>query len=205
MIFEGGGVRTPCSPSGSAHALHPPMSKSRANVLLIFQCPGICLTPSQVDILVSDDSHAFCPTMYNRVFTWVKTRAKSELRVRLVPLNMLKLSSFSLLAQISSIVVLNVKNLTLNPVLCVCVCVCVSWWWWWWGDQDVITIRTSIMTPLSATGSRVSTAHGDGGGGGQWLQMHFTLSTRVGICVRYITMEMSTDVKNVTQKNTLKK
>ena len=24
--------------------------------------PGICLTPSQVDILVSDDSHAFCPT-----------------------------------------------------------------------------------------------------------------------------------------------
>ena len=40
-----------------------------------------------------------------------------------------------------------------------------------------------------------------GGGGGQWLQMHFTLSTRVGICRRYITMEMSTDVKNnVTKK-----
>ena len=34
-----------------------------------------------------------------------------------------------------------------------------------------------------------------GGGGGQWLQMHFTLTTRVGIRVRYITMEMSTDVK----------
>ena len=33
------------------------------------------------------------------------------------------------------------------------------------------------------------------GGGGQWLQMHFTLKTRVGICVRYITIEMSTDVK----------
>ena len=86
---------SPPPPSGSAHALHPPVSKSRANVLLIFQCPGICPTPSQVDILVSDDSLAFCPTMYNRVFTWVETRAKSELRVNLVPLNMLKLSSFS--------------------------------------------------------------------------------------------------------------
>ena len=58
------------------------------------------------------------------------------------------------------------------PVLCVCVCVCVV------GEegQDVITIQTSTMTPLSATVSRVST--------GQWLQMHFTLTTRVGICVR---------------------
>ena len=83
-------------PSGSAHTLHPPESKSGANVLLIFQCPGICPTLSQVDILVSDDFLAFCPTMYNRVFTWVETRAKSELRVRLVPFNMLKLSSFFL-------------------------------------------------------------------------------------------------------------
>ena len=70
-------------------------------------------------------------------------------------------------------------------------CVCVG------GGQDVITIRTFIMTPLSATVSRVSAARGvgGGGGGGQWLQMHFTLTTRVGICVRYITMEMSTKVK----------
>ena len=30
---------------------------------------------------------------------------------------------------------------------------------------------------------------------GQWLQVHFTLTTRVGICVRKITMEMSTGVK----------
>ena len=57
VIFEG--VRTPCPPSGSHHALYPPMCNSRANVLLIFQCPGICLTPSQVDILVSDDSLDF--------------------------------------------------------------------------------------------------------------------------------------------------
>ena len=74
-----------------------------------------------------------------------------------------------------------------------CVCVLVV------GGQDVITIRTSIMTPLSATVSRVSSAHGvgqggGGGGGGQWLQMHFTLTTCVAICVRYITMEMRTDV-----------
>ena len=32
--------------------------------------------------------------------------------------------------------------------------------------QDVITIRTSLMTPLSATVSRVSTARGVGGEGG---------------------------------------
>ena len=65
------------------------------------------------------------------------------------------------------------------------------------GGQDVITIRTSIMTPLSATVScvdRLGCWRG-GGGCGQWLQMHFTLTTRVGIYVRYITMEMSTDVK----------
>ena len=99
------------------------MSKSRANVLLIFQCPGICLTPVQVDILVSGDSLAFCPTMYNGVFTWVETRAKSELRVRY----MLKLSSSFLLAQISSIVVfLNVKHLAFTPYCGVCVCVCVG-------------------------------------------------------------------------------
>ena len=45
------------------------------------------------------------------------------------------------------------------------------------GGQDVITIRTSIMTPLFATVSRVSSAHGVGQGGwGQWLQMHFIYS-----------------------------
>ena len=61
------------------------MSKSGANVLLVFQCPVICPTPSQVDIIVSNDSPAFSPTMYNIIFIWVETRAKSELRVRLVP------------------------------------------------------------------------------------------------------------------------
>ena len=77
VILEGGGVWTHCPRSGSVHALHPSMSKSRDSVLLIFQCPGICLTPVQVDILVSDDSLAFCPFMYNGVFTWVH-RVKSE-------------------------------------------------------------------------------------------------------------------------------
>ena len=57
--------------------------------------------------------------------------------------------------------------------MCVCVCVCV-----WWGGQDVITIRISIMTPLFATVSRMSSADGvgQGGGGGQWLQMRFIYS-----------------------------
>ena len=121
VILEGGSG-PPVPPSGYAHALHPPMSKSWANVLLIFQCPGICLTPSQVDTHVSDDSLAFCPTMYNRVFTLVETRAKSEFRVRLVPLNMLKLTRFFL---ISPIVFLNVKNLAFTPYR-VCVAVVVG-------------------------------------------------------------------------------
>ena len=53
-------------------------------------------TPLQVDILVSNDSPASSQTIYNRIFTLVETRAKSEFRMRLVPLNMLKLSSISL-------------------------------------------------------------------------------------------------------------
>ena len=61
-----------------------------------------------------------------------------------------------------------------------CVCVCGGGG----GGQDVITIRTSIISPLSATVSRVLTARGVGGGGGGggrglWLPLHFTLTTRV--------------------------
>ena len=44
---------------------------------------------------------------------------------------------------------------------CVRACVCV----YGWGGQDVITIRTSIMIPLSATVSSLSTARGVGGAG----------------------------------------
>ena len=156
MIFEGrSGPPVPLS--GSAHALHPPMSKSRANVLLIFQCPGICPPPSQVDILVSDDSLAFCPTMYNRVFTWV-IRIKSEVgTVKHVE----ALQFFFLLAQISSIVFLYMlKNWPL-PCTVVCVLVLVVGE----GGQDVITIQTSAMTPLSATVARVSTGVGGWGSG----------------------------------------
>ena len=58
--------------------------------------------------------------------------------------------------------------------------------------QDVITIRTSIMTPLSATVSCVDRPRC---WRGAVVTNDFTLKTRVGICVRYITMEMSTDVK----------
>ena len=73
-----------------------------------------------MDLLASDDSHAFCPTMYNRVFTWV-IRIKSEVgTVKHVE----ALKFFFLLAQISSIVVFNVKNLAFTPYSeCVCVCV----------------------------------------------------------------------------------
>ena len=183
MIFEGGGVRTPCPPpSGSAHALHPPMSKSRANVLLIFQCPGICITQSQVDILVSDNSLAFCPTMY----TLVETRAKSELRVRLVPLNMLKLSSFSFYWRRfgrSSLEML--KTWPLPRTRCVCVCVVGGG-----GGYNHSNIYHDPAIGYSITCVDRPRCWG----GGQWLQLHFTLTTRVGLCVSLITMEMSTDV-----------
>ena len=86
-----------------------------------------------------------------------------------------------------------VKHSTTEPLRsqCVCVCVCVGGGG---GGQDVITIRTSIMTPLFATVSRVSSAHGvgQGGGGGRCYRcVLFTLTTRAGICVRYITIKMS--------------
>ena len=61
------------------------------------------------------------------------------------------LQFFFLLAQISSIVLLNDKKGLYSVLWCVCVCVCGG------GGQDVITIQTSTMTPLSATVSCVST------------------------------------------------
>ena len=65
------------------------------------------------------------------------------------------LQFFFLLAQISSVVFfLNVKHLAFTPDY---VCVGVG--------QDVLTIRTSVMTPLSSTVSRVLTARGVGGWG----------------------------------------
>ena len=68
------------------------------------------------------------------------------------------LQFFFLLAQISSIVVLNVKTWPLPRTVCVCV-------GGGGGGQDVITIQRSTMTPLSAIVSRVSTARGVGGCG----------------------------------------
>ena len=82
-------------------------------------------TPSQVDILVSDDSLAFCPTMYYRVFTLVETRAKSKLRVRLAPFkNMLKLSSFSFYRR--RFIRSSFKMLKTWPLSRTVVCVCVG-------------------------------------------------------------------------------
>ena len=49
---------------------------------------------------------------------------------------------------------IHVKNLAFALCVCVFVCVLVV------GDQDVITIQTSTMTPLLATVSRVSTGVG---------------------------------------------
>ena len=49
--------------------------------------------------------------------------------------------------------------------------------------QDVITIRTSLMTPLSATVSRVSTARGVGGGGSGYICILLIQRVLVYACV----------------------
>ena len=121
MIFEvGRGVRIP---SGSAHALHPPMSKSRADVLLIFQCPGKCLTLYEWTYLCLMIPLLFaqlCITEFYLGKDQSQIRIKSEVgTVKHVE----ALQFFFLLAQISSIVCLNVKNMAFTPTVCVCVCV----------------------------------------------------------------------------------
>ena len=62
-----------------------------------------------------------------------------------------------------------------------CVCVCVM------GGQDVITIQTStMMTPQSATVSRVSTARGVGGrGSGGYKCILLSQRVLVYACAKY--------------------
>ena len=66
--------------------------------------------------------------------------------------------------------------------VCVCVCVCVCGG----GDQDVITIQTStMMTPQSATVSRVSTARGVGGWGSGYKSILLSQLVLVYACAKY--------------------
>ena len=154
------------------------MSKSRANVLLIFQCPCICLTPLQVNILVSDDSLAFCPSMFNRCFYLDRDQSQIRIRNEVCTVKHVEaLQFFFLLAQILSIIFLSVKTWPL-PLLCVCVCVLL-----------VVVVGESRRYNHSniyhdpAIGY-IITCVDRCWRVGQWLQMHFTLTTRVGICVR---------------------
>ena len=62
------------------------------------------------------------------------------------------------------------------------------------GNQDVITIQTSTMTPLSATVSRKCVGVGGCGGAGVTNAFH-SYNARVGTSMRLITMEMSTNIK----------
>ena len=57
---------------------------------------------------MSDDFLAFSPTMYDRIFTCVETKAILEFRVRLVPLNMLKLSSISFTDRFNAVQLLSI-------------------------------------------------------------------------------------------------
>ena len=173
MISRGGPDPLFPTHSESAHTLHPPVSKSRANVLLIFQCPSICPIPPQVDILVSDDSLVFCPTMYNSFYLG---RDKSQIRIK-SEVGTVKhvevLQSFFLPAQISTIVFLNVKKSGLYPVPCVCVCVCACACVCVCGGGG--TRRYNHLNiyhdPLSATVSRVSTGVGGWDSGYQCISL----------------------------------
>ena len=73
----------------------------------------------------------------------------------------------------------------LYPVLCVCVCVCVCLCWWGEG-QDVITIQTSAMTPLSATVKRVSTDRGVGGWGSGYKCILLSQRVLVYACAKCV-------------------
>ena len=91
---------------------------------------------------------------------------------------------FFLLAQISSIVSLNVKNLAFTPYSGVCVCGGGHGGWGGGGGQDVITFKTSTMTPLSTRVSCVSTGAGGWGSGYKCI----SLSQRVLVyaCAKYM-------------------
>ena len=71
---------------------------------------------------MSDDSNAFCPTFY-------LGKDQSQIRIKSEAGTVKHVEALQfcfLLAQISSIVILNVKNLAFTPYcVCVCVCVCV--------------------------------------------------------------------------------
>ena len=56
------------------------MRKIGANVLLISQCPGICSTPSQGDMLLSEYNPAFSPAIYNNFF--YLGRDQSNIRIK---------------------------------------------------------------------------------------------------------------------------
>ena len=58
------------------------MSKSGANVLLIFQCPVICPTPSQVDIIVSNDPSAFIAQLCITEILLGPGRDQSQIRIK---------------------------------------------------------------------------------------------------------------------------
>ena len=70
------------------HPPPPPVSKNGPDVLLIFMPHSITRGYSWIGL-----SPVFSPTMHNKSFTQAEIGAISELRVRLVPLNPLKLCS----------------------------------------------------------------------------------------------------------------
>ena len=132
-----------------------------------------------MNILVSDDSHAFCPSQL--CITEFLIGYQCQIRIKSEVGTVKHVEALQFFFFVDRL--LNIKNLVFVPYCGVraCVCVCV-----WRGGQDVITIQTStMMTPQSATVSRVSTARGVGGWGSGYKCILLSQCVLVYACAKY--------------------
>ena len=141
--------------------------------------------------------------MYNRIFTWVlNTRAILKLRVRLVPFNILKLllttprGSAAFVDRLFNMYIMFVFLMLPSGDLHAC----FKKWslrpYCGLGRGQSRRYNHPNIYHDPAIGYSIQYLVNVADGVGQWLQIHFTHTTRFGTCVRSITMEMSTDVKS---------
>ena len=130
---------------------------------------------------MSDDSHAFCPSQL--CITEFLLGYQSQIRIKSEVGTVKHVEALQFFFFVDRL--LNVKNLVFVPYCgvracvraCVCACVCGGWSRRYNHSNiyhDDPAIGYSITCVDRPRCWRM----------GQWLQMHFTLITRVGICVR---------------------
>ena len=134
---------------------------------------------------MSDDSHDFCPSQLCITEFLLGYQSKIRIKSEVGTVKHVEALQFFVFLFTGKDFVdrlLNVKNLVFVPYCGVraCMCVCV------WGGQDVITLQTStMMTPQSATVSRVSTARGVGGWGSGYKCILLSQRVLVYACAKY--------------------